>query len=153
MFLSNSHRVVTASSAGILFGSGMIISGMADPNKVIAFLDIFGDWDPSLAFVMAGALLVFSPFYHLIIKNRKTTLNGEPIPTKNESEVDNRLIWGAVIFGCGWGLLGLCPGPALTNLSSGDPVILIFISAMLIGIICANKYVSYKTKLSASNEV
>ena len=115
MSLSKSKkiRIVIGGISGVLFGSGMIISGMADPNKVIAFLDIFGEWDPSLAFVMGGALLVFTPIYHFVIKKRKTAISGDKFTWSSNNSIDGTLISGAVIFGAGWGLAGFCPGPAV----------------------------------------
>nr|WP_208380175.1 YeeE/YedE family protein [Psychromonas sp. RZ22] len=128
--------------SGLLFGSGMIISGMVDPDKVIAFLDIFGAWDPSLAFVMGGALLVFTPFYHLVIKKRQTAINGKDFAVSNKQKVDSKLISGAIIFGMGWGLAGFCPGPVIASISGGSHIIGLFILWMVIGILCANQYLS-----------
>lgn len=119
--------------SGILFAAGMLISGMVAPVKVLAFLDIFGDWDPSLAFVMGGALMVFLPTYHLLIKKRTTPLAAERFNTPAKSKIDAHLILGASIFGVGWGLAGLCPGPAITSISSGSSDILLFVVAMLTG--------------------
>ncbi|WP_394250287.1 DUF6691 family protein [Vibrio profundi] len=127
--------------AGILFGAGMIISGMVDPTKVIGFLDITGDWDPSLAFVMGGALMVFAPFYQLFIKGRKQAVNGDPIDLVTNTKVDSKLVVGSSVFGIGWGIAGICPGPAITSLSSGSMEIVVFIMMMLVGMTIA-KHVS-----------
>ena len=132
-------RIFTASIAGLLFGSGLIISGMVDPNVVLAFLDVFGQWDASLALVMLGALAVFIPCYHLLIKKRTKALNGDDFSFSFNDKVDSRLISGAAIFGIGWGLAGICPGPAITNISSGSYIILVFILTMLVGMKLANK--------------
>lgn len=140
--MSKLVNIIIAGVSGLLFGSGMIISGMVDPNKVIGFLDIFGAWDPSLAFVMGGALLVFSPFYHLVIKKRKAAINGETFACTNNNKLDARLISGAVIFGAGWGLAGFCPGPVITSIGGGSYIILAFVATMLIGMWLADQYLT-----------
>ncbi|MCF3099029.1 YeeE/YedE family protein [Aeromonas australiensis] len=121
--------------AGVLFGLGMALSGMVDPARVIGFLDLAGAWDPSLAFVMGGALLVFMPGYFLLVKPRQQSLLGEPIATVPAPRIDRRLLGGAALFGVGWGLAGVCPGPALSLITSGQPLILLFIAAMVVGIV------------------
>jgi len=126
-------------TAGTLFGAGMIISGMVDPDKVLAFLDVTGHWDPSLAFVMGGALAVFAPFYHLVIKKRKESLNGVGLDSTNDKKVDAKLIIGSSIFGIGWGIAGICPGPAITSLSSGGTEIVVFIIMMFVGMAIAKQ--------------
>ncbi|MEC7941805.1 MAG: YeeE/YedE family protein [Pseudomonadota bacterium] len=128
-----SFTILVGLLAGVLFGSGMIISGMVDPNKVLGFLDITGDWDISLAFVMGGALLVFTPFYHLVIKKRDKALNGERLDSCNNPLIDRKLIMGSTMFGLGWGLAGFCPGPAVTSLSGGNPTVWVFMISMLVG--------------------
>lgn len=143
---SNIIRMMIGLISGALFGSGMIISGMVDPNKVIAFLDITGDWDPSLAFVMGGALLVFSPCYHFIIKKRKVAISGDEFTWTNNNKVDGTLISGAVIFGAGWGLAGFCPGPVIASIGGGSPIILSFLFTMLIGSVLANQYLASRKK-------
>lgn len=119
--------------SGVLFGAGMNISGMVDPANIFAFLDITGDWDPSLAFVMGGALLVFTPFYHFIIKSRSKTVDGNAISLPTNTKIDRKLILGASIFGLGWGIGGICPGPAVASLGEGSITIISFIVSMLIG--------------------
>lgn len=116
--------------AGILFGMGMVISQMVDPAKVMGFLNITGNWDPSLALVMGGALLVFTPCYHLFIKPRQRAISGEAIKVPTNTVIDKPLIIGASLFGLGWGLAGICPGPALTALVTGQKEILLFLAAM-----------------------
>lgn len=132
--------------SGVLFGIGMGISGMIDPNKVIGFLDIAGAWDPSLAFVMGGALAVFMPSYFLIIKPRKQAVTGEAFCTPTNNCIDARLLSGAAIFGIGWGLVGICPGPAVASLAMGNIEIVIFIAAMLIGSLLANMAIKKLSK-------
>jgi uncharacterized membrane protein YedE/YeeE len=119
--------------SGLLFGAGLTLSGMIDPHKVLGFLNITGAWDPSLLFVMGGALLVFMPGYQLLVKNRKLTLNQAPMQIPPHSKIDHTLIIGAAIFGIGWGLAGVCPGPALVNLLSGSIGVFGFFIAMLAG--------------------
>ncbi len=119
--------------SGILFGMGMAVSGMIDPAKVIGFLDVAGSWDPSLAFVMGGALAVFLPSYFLIIKPRKQSVSGAEMCTPTNTKIDSRLLSGAAIFGLGWGLAGICPGPAVASLSFGNISIVLFFVAMLAG--------------------
>lgn len=125
-------RNFTALLAGIIFGFGLVISQMVNPQKVLAFLDIFGDWDPSLAFVMGGALLVTAPGYYFLLKrNRPIAAPAYELPTAQNA--DFPLLVGAVLFGIGWGLVGLCPGPAIAALSFGGLTALIFLAAMAVG--------------------
>lgn len=119
--------------AGILFGMGMVISQMVDPAKVMGFLNITGDWDPSLALVMGGALLVFTPCYHWFIKPRQRAISGEVMKVPTTTAIDKPLIIGASLFGLGWGLAGICPGPALTALVTGQKEIVLFLVAMAAG--------------------
>ncbi|MFQ2084549.1 DUF6691 family protein [Aeromonas veronii] len=128
-------KLLTSLFAGVLFGLGMAISGMMDPARVTGFLDLAGAWDPSLAFVMGGALLVFMPGYFLLVKPRRQSVLGEPIAAVPAPRLDHRLIGGAALFGIGWGLVGICPGPALSLISSGQPMIMLFIAAMVAGIL------------------
>ncbi|HEA3130463.1 TPA: YeeE/YedE family protein [Aeromonas hydrophila] len=128
-------KLLTSLFAGVLFGMGMAISGMVDPARVTGFLDLAGTWDPSLAFVMGGALLVFMPGYFLLVKPRPLSLLGEPMVRVPAPVLDRRLIGGAALFGIGWGLVGICPGPALSLISSGQPMIMLFIAAMVAGIL------------------
>jgi uncharacterized membrane protein YedE/YeeE len=121
---------------GVIFGIGLIVSGMADPAKVLNFLDVAGTWDPSLAFVMAGAIAVAAPGYALVLR-RAAPLQDTVFSLPATSPVDGRLIAGAAVFGLGWGLVGLCPGPAIVSLTIGSPGIFAFVGAMLAGIIAA----------------
>ncbi len=120
--------------SGTLFGLGLVVSGMANPAKVLGFLDVAGDWDPTLAMVMLGALAVTAPAFRVVLKR------GGPwfatrfsLPTK--TDLEPRLVLGAALFGIGWGLAGLCPGPAMTALVTGRGGIVLFVLAMLAGIL------------------
>ncbi|MYM73010.1 YeeE/YedE family protein [Duganella sp. FT109W] len=124
--------IIISFVAGLIFGIGLIISGMADPAKVLAFLDLAGLWNPSLIFVMAGAIGI-GFFAFLWAKSRKTTLLGGEMKLPSATKIDRRLIIGAVMFGIGWGIAGFCPGPALVGLGMGLPKALIFVAAMLAG--------------------
>ncbi len=126
-------RMVFSGLAGLLFGLGLVISGMSNPAKVQNFLDVAGTWDPSLAFVMAGAIAVTAPGFRLL--SRQTApLFSDLFHWPNRRDVDVRLISGAAIFGVGWGLSGYCPGPALTALPHWDLGTVTFVVAMLVGI-------------------
>ncbi len=119
---------------GTLFGFGLTLSGMVLPEKVLGFLDLLGDWDPSLALVMGGALLVFMPGYFWLVKPRERSLLGAPFHLPTKRQIDIRLITGSALFGIGWGLVGICPGPALTSLVTAQWPVLLFVVAMLVGI-------------------
>ena len=118
--------------AGLVFGLGLIISGMANPAKVLGFLDIAGAWDPSLAFVMGGGIGVGIVAFSLA-KKRTLSLLGLPMQMPTARQLDARLIGGSMLFGVGWGLAGICPGPALVLLGAGVPQGLLFVAAMLAG--------------------
>lgn len=119
--------------SGFIFGVGMMVSGMVNPAKVIGFLDVFGQWDPSLAFVMGGALLVFVPGYFLAVRRQKKPVLADQFCLPKTQTLDKKLIGGALLFGTGWGLAGLCPGPAITAISSGALPIGLFVISMLVG--------------------
>ena len=127
------HSVV-AGMCGIVFGAGLAISGMTNPAKVLAFLDVFGRWDPTLAFVMGGALGVTAIGFALARRRASPWLR-EAFALPTRSDIDARLIGGAALFGVGWGIVGLCPGPALANLSRGSGEIMIFVAAMIAGVV------------------
>jgi uncharacterized membrane protein YedE/YeeE len=117
---------------GLIFGIGLIVSCMADPAKVLGFLDLAGMWNPSLIFVMAGAVLIgFLAFSYA--GRRKTTLSGKELKLPSATRIDRRLVLGSVLFGAGWGLAGFCPGPAVVALGMGLPKALCFVLAMLAG--------------------
>lgn len=127
-------QIFMAVIAGLIFGLGLILSGMTNPAKVIGFLDLAGHWDPSLGFVMAGAVAVsLLPFR--LAKSRSMALLGDPIRLPTATDIDRRLVLGSVAFGAGWGLAGYCPGPALTSLLSGGTKPLVFVIAMLAGMV------------------
>ncbi|AUQ50313.1 DUF6691 family protein [Phaeobacter inhibens] len=128
-------RLLLSFSAGGLFGLGLFLSGMTDTQKVQGWLDIFGAWDPTLAFVMGGAILPMALAWQLT--RGRAPLVGGHFPTPPRQELDRRLIIGSVLFGIGWGLAGLCPGPAIASLSYGGTGGIIFIAAMLVGMIAA----------------
>lgn len=129
-------RVAINLVAGLIFGIGLVVSGMANPQKVLNFLDISGAFDPSLAFVMAGAIAVTATGYALIIRRSKPLLEDAfQIPAKGS--IDQSLLVGAAMFGIGWGLSGFCPGPALTSRTLAEPGTLVFLPAMLIGVATA----------------
>jgi uncharacterized membrane protein YedE/YeeE len=119
--------------SGLIFGAGLTVSQMVDPQKVLNFLDISGNWDPSLIFVMGAGLAVFGLAYFLVIKNRKTAIFGAAITLSNPAGINRPLLIGAAIFGLGWGISGICPGPAVANISGGDPKIAVFVVMMLVG--------------------
>jgi uncharacterized membrane protein YedE/YeeE len=123
---------IAAFISGLIFALGLGISGMTQPAKVTAFLDITGNWDPSLAFVMGGAILVHAVLSRLI-QRRTTPLFASTFAVPTRTDIDMRLVGGAVLFGIGWGLGGFCPGPAVTSLASGNTAVVIFVIAMLAG--------------------
>lgn len=142
----------TSLFAGLLFGLGMVISGMADPAKVVGFLDIAGDWDPSLMFVMGGALMVFMPAYFFLIKPKNKPVNAEKFCLATNQSLDSRLISGAAIFGIGWGLAGICPGPALSSLALGNPGVWIFFASMMVGLGTTNLLICVKNNRESQTQ-
>jgi uncharacterized membrane protein YedE/YeeE len=125
-------KALVAFIAGLTFGLGLIVSGMANPAKVLGFLDLAGPWDPSLALVMAGAIAVGGIGF-LVAGRRGTTLLGEPMDLPTSRGIDRRLVAGSLLFGVGWGLAGFCPGPALVALGAGQVKALVFVAAMVAG--------------------
>ncbi|MGO4813678.1 DUF6691 family protein [Cupriavidus sp. 2MCAB6] len=125
---------VTALLAGLLFGIGLMVSGMANPAKVLGFLDLAGRWDPSLAFVMAGAIVLGSLAF-FIAKRRKRSLLGLPVQLPASTGITPRLVLGSTAFGIGWGLAGFCPGPALVAMGAGYPKAVGFVVAMVAGMV------------------
>ncbi len=124
--------VVTSLLAGLVFGLGLIVSGMANPAKVLGFLDLAGAWDPSLAFVMAGAITVAALAFALA-KRRTASFLGAPMKLPVSRAIDRRLVIGSALFGIGWGVAGFCPGPGLVALGMGEIKALVFVGAMLAG--------------------
>ena len=137
-----------AFAAGVLFAAGLAIGGMTDPAKVTAFLDVAGKWDPSLAFVMVGALAVYAPLQRLIRRRPKPLLGGAFSPLA-KTRVDAPLLLGSAMFGAGWGLSGYCPGPALTSIGTGGRELLVFVAAMLAGIAVHDLFVRARGSYAA----
>ncbi|MFW2587827.1 DUF6691 family protein [Sagittula sp. SSi028] len=129
-------RHVIALLAGGLFGAGLLVSGMTDTTKVQGWLDIFGNWDPTLAFVMGGAMIPMAVAW-MVRRGRSTSLTGAALPPPPSTRLDRQLIVGSVMFGMGWGLAGLCPGPAIAALSFGGANLYIFVAAMIVGMLGA----------------
>lgn len=125
-------RNLFALVAGVIFGVGLTISQMVNPSKVVAFLDLFGSWDPSLAFVMGGALIITTLGYRWVMKKDKPIF-AEKFQIPNNQSIDARLALGSVLFGIGWGLVGLCPGPAVAALTIGGLPVLVCLCAMFVG--------------------
>ncbi|WP_407166314.1 DUF6691 family protein [Bradyrhizobium sp. ORS 111] len=127
-------QIVASLVCGLIFGAGLLISGMTDPQKVLGFLDIFGAWDATLAFVMAGAVAVTAAGFAIARQRAAPTLSARFLwPDRND--IDAPLVTGAVLFGIGWGLVGICPGPALVNLAGLTLPIVVFVAAMILGMI------------------
>lgn len=127
----NKH-FVSAFLTGLIFGLGLLVSGMSNPDKVLSFLDLFGVWDPSLAFVMAGAIAV-GVIAFTLIRGRTHSLWGEPLRLPTRKDIDSRLVLGSLGFGVGWGLAGFCPGPAVVALGTAAPKAIVFVAAMIAG--------------------
>ena len=130
-------RNLFAALAGALFGAGLYLSGMADTRKVQAWLDFFGDWNPTLAFVMAGAIVPMALAW-AALRRRPRALLGTEIPPPPPQRLDRSLILGSVLFGAGWGLAGFCPGPAIASLSFGGTGGAVFLLAMVAGMLAAS---------------
>ena len=128
-------QVIVALLAGLLFGLGLTLSRMINPAKVLGFLDIAGNWDPSLAFVLAGAVATTAVGFWLIRHHRTKPLLAEAFSLPTARTIDRRLVTGAAIFGVGWGLVGLCPGPALVGLTIAFRPVAIFVAVMLAGMV------------------
>jgi uncharacterized protein len=126
--------VLTSLLSGLVFGLGLILSGMANPAKVLGFLDLAGAWDPSLALVMAGAIGV-GFFAFLVAKRRTKSFLGADMKLPAAAPVDRRLMVGSALFGIGWGVAGFCPGPGLVALGIGEPKAIVFVVAMLVGML------------------
>lgn len=121
--------------AGLLFGAGLVLSGMTDPAKVIGFLDVMGDWDPSLMLVMVGAIGVHLTAYFLLIRRRPTPLLVPRFHLKTTQRIDTRLLLGAAVFGFGWGMAGYCPGPGVVSVGAGSLGALVFVAGMISGML------------------
>jgi uncharacterized membrane protein YedE/YeeE len=134
MLHNNTFHRISEFLVGLLFGLGLMLSGMTDPGKVIGFLDLFGSWDPSLALVMGGAIMV-GVFAFTVAKKRTTTFLGGVLRFPTNMDIDKKLVIGSLMFGAGWGLAGFCPGPALVSMADGQPKALVFVLAMLVGML------------------
>lgn len=125
-------RMLISFTAGVMFAVGLVISGMTNPNIVVGFLDLFGQWDMRLLFVMGGAVGVNFFFFRSILRRQRPFFSeGFSLPTKKD--LDLKLITGSAIFGIGWGIMGICPGPGIVNLVTGKPLFLTFVASMLVG--------------------
>lgn len=140
-------RILLALLSGGLFGAGLFISGMTDTTKVQGWLDVFGQWDPTLAFVMGGAMIPMAIAWRLTI-GRRPVVGGE-FPKAPRADIDNRLVIGSVLFGVGWGLAGLCPGPAMASLSYGGWGGALFLVSMAAGMLAAPKLSVQLDRLAA----
>jgi uncharacterized membrane protein YedE/YeeE len=129
-------QAITSALAGLLFGLGLVVSGLINPAKVLAFLDVAGQWDPSLAIVMAAAVVTTAIGYKLVIARGRPLLT-TAFQLPKVSDIDAPLLTGAAVFGIGWGLVGYCPGPAIAALSLGSHATLIFVAAMIVGMVVA----------------
>jgi uncharacterized membrane protein YedE/YeeE len=127
-------NAILAFAAGLVFGVGLLLSGMTDPGKVIGFLDVAGRWDPSLAFVMAGAILV-AFFAFALARRPARTFLGAALELPQRRDIDARLVGGSIVFGIGWGLAGFCPGPALVAFGAGYDKAAVFVVAMVVGML------------------
>ncbi len=134
MIQQNHIYRLTEFAVGLMFGVGLMASGMTDPGKVIGFLDLFGAWDPSLALVMGGAVVV-GFFAFTLAKKRTSTFLGGVLRFPTNNQMDKPLVLGSLLFGAGWGLGGFCPGPALVSMADGQPKAMLFVAAMLIGML------------------
>lgn len=127
------HRL-SEFAVGLLFGLGLLISGMTDPGKVLGFLDLAGAWDPSLALVMGGAIVV-GFFAFGSAKKRTTSFLGGALHLPTAKDIDKRLVIGGLLFGVGWGLAGFCPGPGIVTMATGEPKAAVFVAAMIAGML------------------
>jgi len=127
-------QALVALVCGVVFGAGLAISGMTNPGKVLAFLDVAGAWDPTLLCVMGGALAVSAAGY-AVARHRVRPWLAETFAIPTRQDLDPRLLGGAVLFGVGWGLVGICPGPAIANLARGSSDVYVFVAALLAGVI------------------
>jgi hypothetical protein len=134
MINKNHFSRISEFVVGLLFGVGLMASGMTDPGKVIGFLDLFGAWDPSLALVMGGAVVV-GFFAFALAKKRTTTFLGGALRFPTSTQMDKPLVIGSLLFGAGWGLGGFCPGPALVSMADGQSKAMLFVAAMLVGML------------------
>lgn len=141
--------IVASLVCGLIFGTGLLISGMTQPVKVLGFLDIFGRWDPTLAFVMGGALLISAPGFALARRASAPVFAARHLwPARKD--IDRPLVAGAILFGIGWGLVGFCPGPAVVNIASLSPRLLLFVLAMIAGMVLQGWWQQSRTGATAT---
>lgn len=145
-------KSLVAFAAGLLFAVGLALGGMTRPDKVIAFLDVFGDWDPSLAFVMLGAIGVYSPLFHLVMRRRKAPVLARRFEVPTRRDLTPSLVVGAVLFGAGWGLGGFCPGPAIASAATLHPTVWMFLGGMLGGMALYRGYEAMMASMAARKE-
>ena len=145
-------RFFAALAAGVLFGSGLLLSGMKNPANVLAFLDVGGDWNPALALTMGGAILIAAPAF-LFLRRRHLTLRGEFVVIADQARVDRPLLAGSAIFGLGWGVSGICPGPGLVLLTGLTPASFVFVGAMLAGMLLGMRLVRHPAPKCGSDVV
>lgn len=132
-------KLIAAAFCGLIFGLGLIVAGMANPAKVLAFLDLAGAWNPSLAFVMGGAIgVAIIPF--TLLRRRTLSLLGEPMQFPTISVIDLRLVGGSLLFGIGWGMAGICPGPAVVLLGAGIAKGAAFLLVMIVGMLLVDRF-------------
>jgi len=142
----NKH-FVSAFLCGLIFGLGLLLSGMSNPDKVLSFLDLFGNWDPSLMFVMIGAIAIAAIAFTWA-RGRTQSLFAEPLRLPTKKDIDRRLVLGSLGFGVGWGLAGFCPGPAIAALGAAAPEALVFVGAMLVGMVAFDIIERTRARLS-----
>lgn len=142
------NKIISAALIGLLFGAGIAVSGMIDPAKVLNFFDFAGTWDPSLAFVMGGALLVAAIGYRFVFR-RAAPLLDRRFHLPGKSRIDPPLLIGAAVFGVGWGMTGFCPGGSIPALGLGQPSAFVFVAALVAGIVAARAAVSWRAAMPA----
>lgn len=138
-------RLVFSSVAGGLFGIGLLISGMTDTSKVQGWLDLFGNWDPTLAFVLGGAILPMAIAWQIANRRSASFVLSSPLPERPKPVIDARLLTGSALFGAGWGLAGLCPGPAMASLGFGGPSGMVFFLSMAAGMILIHQIMNTRS--------
>lgn len=144
--------ILASFACGLLFSAGLLISGMTNPEKVLGFLDVFGAWDATLAFVMAGAVAVASAGYALARQRGAAVLAG-PLHWPTRNDIDTPLVIGSTLFGIGWGLVGLCPGPALVNLAGLSLPVIVFVAAMAAGMLGADFWGAQRAAVNSETAI
>ena len=145
--MSVARRILPPLASGLLFGAGLTVSGMTDPERVRGFLDIFGKWDPTLVFVMGGGVMVMALAWRIRARLAKPVF-GEKFSLPDRSDLDARLIMGSALFGIGWGLAGLCPGPAVASLALSPMKVAPFVIAMLVGMMAQRVMAAFEARKS-----